>query len=191
MKFKLYRIKDSARSSSTRLVERIIADEHPSSWGVFPGLFGLATNELYWVLSGEDTGLPEWMGEFEIVSQTSLTATVRPQDFVPRTTPGIYVFRWFQVDRSKIDEVVRLSNEAWRTFEGGFDTEVQGLFEVKPDFTVGEVDCAMLLVTWYRDLSVWQDSRAPDPEARERFIARQQLLDSAVPIATRLETHHV
>ena len=56
---------------------------------------------------------------------------------------------------------------------------------------VSQVSCRMLLVTWYKDLNVWQASRVPAPEAQQRFIARQALLDSAVPIATRLELDNV
>jgi len=44
----------------------------------------------------------------------------------------------------------------------------------------------MLLVTWYQDLSVWEASRQPAPEARENFQRRHQLTLSALPIATTL-----
>ena len=38
------------------------------------------------------------------------------------------MFRWFSIDNKDVDEIARLSETAWQTFESGFDTEVQGLF---------------------------------------------------------------
>ena len=44
----------------------------------------------------------------------------------------------------------------------------------------------MLLVTWYRDLSVWEESRKAPDEARALFIRRQEMTLKAKPIATQL-----
>ncbi len=156
------------------------------NWGIFPGLFGLGTNEAYWVYQ-TDPGMTDGSvfspnDELEVIEANRFSATVRPVEFVECAKSGIYVFRWFEVSDDRIAEVVRLSNEAWTSFEGGFDTEIQGLFTVD-----GQGRYRMVLVTWYRDLSVWQASREPAPEAKQNFVARQALLTSARPIATRLE----
>ena len=44
----------------------------------------------------------------------------------------------------------------------------------------------MLLVTWYANLTVWEQSRHPPPEAKENFLRRHKLTLSALPVATRL-----
>lgn len=184
MSYSFYHLRDLSSSNSRRLLS-VTAEKcthRAKNWGMFPGLFGLRTNEIYWLTDYKDDS-PFRPGEgVEVIDKLTLKPTVRPKEFAERTQPGIYVFRWFEVAEEKIDEVVRLSNEAWKSFEGGFDTEVQGLFRVE-----GHSRYSMVLVTWYKDLSVWQDSREPAPEARQNFLARQELLDSACPIATRLE----
>ncbi len=191
MTYQIFHLKDNRGSTNMQLLREIRNLARADSWGVFPGIFGLGTNELYWLLLSTETSCPLKLEGVELVGQSTLSPTVRPLVHEPRTKPGIYVFRWFEVVEQHVEEVVRLSGEAWETFEGGFDTEVQGLFTVLPGMKVSQVSCRMLLVTWYKDLNVWQASRAPDPEAQQRFIARQALLDSAVPIATRLELDNV
>jgi len=191
MDYQLFHLKDRVSSNPLRLVSQIQALADPNSWGIFPSLFGLGSNELYWVVMTASTACPLQSDDIQVLGQTTLQSTVRPFVHEPRQSPGIYVYRWFEVAAVHIDEVVRLSAEAWETFEDGFDTQVQGLFTAAPAMPVGQARCPMLLVTWYRDLGVWQASRAPDPEATKRFVARQALLDSAVPIATRLVVDNV
>lgn len=155
-------------------------------FGAFTPLFGLASNELYLVTSAEKTHDLNSLAEqnsLEVLETNQMVPTVRPTDHATRTQPGIYVFRWFSIYTKDIAEIARLSNEAWQTFEGGFDTEVQGLFR---DANPGNDQGKMLLITWYRDLSVWEASRFPAPEARENFLRRANLTIEARPIATRL-----
>ncbi|MFT7139241.1 MAG: hypothetical protein ACJAYE_000774 [Candidatus Azotimanducaceae bacterium] len=186
MDYQLFHLKDRASSNPLRLINQIQSLRDSNSWGVFPSLFGLGSNELYWVVMTTANECPLQADDVEVLGQTTLQSTVRPVAHIPRHKSGIYVYRWFEVAAEHVDEVVRLSGEAWETFEDGFDTEVQGLFTASPTMPVGYASCGMLLVTWYRDLGVWQASRTPNPEATKRFVARQALLDSAVPIATRL-----
>jgi hypothetical protein len=185
MDYQFLHLKDPTHSHPQSLLAQIKQAAQQSEglqhWGLFPGLFGLATNEVYWLANDAAlTAVQE--SDMQVLQRLTLRPTVRPTSFVPPDKAGIYVFRWFEVSESKIDEVVRLSNEAWQSFEGGFDTEVKGLFTVQ-----GQSPYGMVLVTWYKDLAVWQASRDPAPEARQNFSARQALLDSALPIATRLE----
>jgi len=191
MNYQLFHLKDRVTSNSLRLIKQIQSLHDANSWGVFPSLFGFGSNELYWVVMTESTKCPLQLDDVQILAHTTLQATVRPVAHEPRTNAGVYVYRWFEVATAHVDEVVRLSGEAWETFEDGFDTEVQGLFTASPGMLVGQATCSMLLVTWYRDLGVWQASRTPNPEATKRFVARQALLDSAVPIATRLVVENV
>jgi len=156
-------------------------------YGVFQGLFGLASNELYLVMSSESAvaGIRQQnlTGGFQVMQSIDLIPTKRPTDHTRRTREGIYVFRWFDVMNEDVGEIAELSAKAWLTFEEGFDTEVQCLFaEQDQESEQGK----MLLITWYQDLSVWQESRQPPTEARENFMRRHQLTLQAKPIATRL-----
>ena len=94
---------------------------------------------------------------------------------------GVYVFRWFSVDPTTIDEIAQLSATAWPDFESSFDTRVQGLFAEDT-----ETPDTMLLITWYRNLTVWEQSRHPPQTARENFLRRHKLTLSALPVATTL-----
>ncbi len=185
MSYQLFHLRDLTSSHPQRLLS--VLKERTGefkSWGMFPNVFGLGTNEAYWVVEGDPVVCPIHADDqIELLEQVRLDPTVRPKEYAPRSKPGIYVFRWFEVDEDKVDEVVSISDQAWGSFEGGFDTEIQGLFTLQPKFD----RYGMVLVTWYRNLTVWQDSREPDPEAKQLFVRRQALLDSARPIATRLE----
>jgi hypothetical protein len=198
--YELLRIKDSHSNNFLNLVNTInneiwspAKESGYSLYGLFFGLFGLATNELYLVAMREDNG-PSSDGmtplsrlisnhNFIIQENYQLSPTVRPVEHTRRTRGGIYVFRWFDVNNRDVDEIVKLSDEAWVTFEGGFESEVQGLFaERDRSKELGK----MLLLTWYRDLSVWETSRRPPEEARERFLKRHNLTYESTPVATRL-----
>lgn len=188
-------IKDRSRSNNLAAIKAIddqvgpgLAQSGVTVFGTFAPLFGLASNELYLVTAAEQPHNP---GEalsgtgLDTLESIALVPTVRPVEHTPRNQPGIYVFRWFDVYNKDIDEIARLSNEAWTTFEGDFNTEVQGLF-AEPDRSSERG--RMLLITQYKDLAVWEASRQPSAEARENFIRRAQLTIEARPIATRLVT---
>ena len=156
-------------------------------WGTFAGLFGIGTNELAIVLHGESIAPNDWLAEsgYTVAESYEFAPTVRPVGFAPLERPGLYVFRFFDVANADTDEVARISNEAWTTFEhtDAYATEPMALFR--------EVDRSrpssfMLLVTWYDGFGSWEASRDPAPEARELFRRRRQLTRGAVAYATRL-----
>ena len=152
-----------------------LAEQGLTVFGVFQGLFGLDSNELYLVINSEteigSIGEQLSRSSFQLLNSTNLDPTERPIEHSARRREGIYVFRWFDVLNSNVEEIAALSARAWVTFEGGFDTEVQGLFaEHDRKSTRGK----MLLITWYKDLTVWQQSRQPPEEARENFMRRRQ-----------------
>ena len=184
MSYQFFHVRDNSSSNPLGLLSFLHERSRGNAnWGIFPGLFGLGTNEAYWMFYGDDPGNHFGQSDhIEVLDHVVLQGTVRPIEYEERSKQGVYVFRWFEVAPEKIDQVVALSDEAWKTFEGGFDTEVQGLFTVEP--TLGRY--RMVLVTWYQNLTVWQESREPDEKARQLFVQRQGLLDSARPIATRL-----
>lgn len=162
-----------------------------SVWGIFTGLLGLDTRELYLVTSwpagaapapAVATALP---AEAWIVDEREMVPTVRPLTPEPMALPGVYVFRWFEVHNRDIGEIAALSKEAWETFENtdAYRAEPQALLR---DADTSAEQGTMLLVTWYDGLRSWELSRTPAPEARANFVKRAQLTLGALPIATRL-----
>ena len=157
-------------------------------WGAFFGLFGVGSNEFVLVTSGDVAGVHERIAAVPEVAGSEtllLEPTVRPTDDSPRTRAGLYVFRFFEVSHSDVDEIASLSKTAWETFEGvdAYNAEPQALF-CQHDRS-GERG-KMLLCTWYDGLNSWQTSRNPAPEARDNFQRRGRLTHSTIAYATRL-----
>jgi hypothetical protein len=186
--YHVYHIKDLSRPGSAHLVKlannditkQIQASGH-GVFGIFASLFGLASNEIYLVAFGKTQTSLSFPDDVQLLSTHIFNPTLRPLDHQSRTRPGVYVFRWFSVLPDAVDEIIQLSYNAWPTFEGSFETEVQGLF-VEATGQPSE----MLLITWYKNLSVWEESRHPPEDARESFLRRHQLTLNAKPIATML-----
>lgn len=202
--YEFIRIKDRNRNGILNTVEIISTQILPeaeqsgySLYGVFFGLLGMVSNELYLVVMREDNApmLDERRSISNLVERHGLSLqeryhlcpTVRPAEHTMRSRDGIYVFRWFDVLNRDVDEIVRLSDEAWASFEEGFDSEIQGLFaECDRSNEQGK----MLLLTWYQNLTVWEASRQPSNEARDRFRRRHDLTIETIAIATRLFFPH-
>lgn len=185
-------IKDHSRPSSKHGIAAIRAHQAEleaqgiTLYGIFSGLFGLATNEIYVVTySLQPHSLQKIVtaANLELEASHWFVPTARPTEHAPLTTPGIYVFRWFKVNNADVQEIVELSTTAWQSFEAGFQTQVQGLF-AEPESTA--IFGQMLLITRYADLSVWEASRHPAAEARDNFQRRHALTVEAKPIATQL-----
>jgi hypothetical protein len=202
--YEIIRIKDTNSNSIFNMIktfnDRILSEAKQSGYslyGFFLGLLGLSSNELYLAVVREDdktfsngtTPLSGLIGShhFSLQEHYQLSPTVRPTEHTMRTREGIYVFRWFDVRNRDVDEIVKLSDEAWTPFEEGFDSEIQGLFA---ESDRSQEQGKMLLLTWYRDFSVWEASRRPSKEAKERFLRRHDLTIETVAIATRLFFPH-
>ena len=160
-------------------------------WGIFTGLLGLDTRELFFVTAWpagskpSDSVTATLPDGATVMQERTMVPTVRPLTPEARTRPGVYVFRWFEVHNRDIDEIAALSKEAWETFENttAYQAEPQALLR---DADTSSEDGTMLLVTWYDGLRSWELSRTPAPEARANFLKRAQLTLSALPVATRL-----
>ena len=160
-------------------------------WGEFNGLFGVGSNELFvvsWVPQDTPDGTSSmWSSapDISVLERHVLVPTVRPVSPQHVSEPGLYVFRFFVVDNASVDEVARLSQEAWTTFEGSSDyrAEPKALFcQADRDTERG----VMLLVTWYDGFGSWETSRQPAPAARENFLRRHELTHGTIAYATRL-----
>ena len=208
--FAFLRLRVAARDAAD-LERRLLRDTVPAwanaglgCWGVWRGLFGIASNELLVMVTGTTTGAgmsargvadagglpdaarPALPGDVAVVDSAALQATVRPASSAPLTEPGLYVFRFFEVRPRDCDEIVALSRQAWQTFETAADyaSRPMGLF--RPDGESGRAWVRMLLVTWYDGFASWETSRTPAPAARENFRRRHALTGGTVAYATRL-----
>ena len=160
-------------------------------WGIWQGLFGLRSNELIMVTCwppGADASSAlraALAADVAVVDSADFVATLRPADATPRTRPGLYVFRFFDVRAGDVDEIVALSGAAWTTFESSasYASEPQALFRLR-DATADAG--RMLLLTWYDGFESWQASRAPHPDALANFQRRAALTGGTVAYATRL-----
>lgn len=160
-------------------------------WGVWEGLFGVASNELIVVAAAAGEHSEEAFtraldeASVKIRDCLLLTPTVRPEGTAPCEKPGLYVFRFFAVATADVPEVAELSRQAWETFENAdsYQSEPQGLFRPLDQSTESG---RMLLVTWYDGLESWQISRAPAPAALENFKRRRALTNGTMALATSL-----
>jgi hypothetical protein len=169
-----------------QLLRELVAGYADASlWGIWHGIFGMASNELMLVTAHDDhkddLDLPE---NVRVLEEYQLRATARPTDSTSLSQPGIYVFRDFSLDGKDVEEVVALSSAAWQTFETGenYAAQPMGLFAPQ---TLAP-NCVMHLLTWYPDFTSWQNSRESGPQALQRFAARRALTYLTIAVATRL-----
>jgi hypothetical protein len=160
---------------------------------------GLFVPQLGWeaaqaallVERGDPAALKALSSAPEVVSCEfhELTPTIRPAPGAALKPGGIYVHRWFEVDSSTFDEFIALSAEAWPDFEGRFDTNIFGLFELttpRPGDTPGHRH--LLLLTRYASHGVWEESRDPSTAAMQTFARRAMLTLSTRAASTLLVT---
>ena len=170
--------------------------------GTFMGLFGIGNHDVFTLLAGPaaDDSLQARVraalpAHVDVLDALPLHATARPASDAALVRPGIHVFRFFDVRDGDVEEIVRLSRTAWETFEkpagegaDGYASEPMGLFRDANAAAAGDADARgrMLLLTWYDDLTSWERSRAPAPEAAANFRRRAELTAGTVAYAARL-----
>jgi hypothetical protein len=192
MSFALCRMRAAGRNFGPML-EAISAEQQAviqpaRRWGLFFGLFGLASNELYLMAEGDVGGLSDRLLSLDSVADvetTLLEATVRPTSPEPLGRDGLYVFRFFEVANVDVEEIVAISKKAWESFETSeaYESEPVGLFRQSD---LSDERGRMLLLTWYDGFESWTTSRKPDPAARDLFQRRHQLTEGTIAYATRL-----
>lgn len=152
---------------------------------VFAPSLGYATNQALVLTDDAETKGAVMVGPgVTSIQHEKLMATTRPTPGAKPKAGGIYVHRWLTIDGGSVEEFVRLSDEAWVGFEGGFDTDVFGLFVAEAsakDQKHGER--RMLLMTHYRNFAEWEASRKPDPKTAAAFARRRELTRVALPRA--------
>ena len=150
--------------------------------GLFQGQLGFASDEAVLLLRGSDGG-QDWARAPGVaaVTRETLTPTVRPADDAVLKPGGIYVHRWFTVDGAAVAEFIALSNQAWEGFEGGFDTQIFGLFAAAPSDEDRRAGAGrLLLLTWYASHGVWEASRSQTRDPAGLFVRRDKLTRSTI-----------
>lgn len=160
-------------------------------FGLWYGLFGIRSNELILVTNGD--GASDALAVVSankpagarIIESHRLRPTARPLTDAPCTRSGLYVFRFFDVNNRDVDEIAELSRVAWESFENvdAYAAVPQALFCQRER---GAERGVMLLLTWYDNLTSWQTSRQPAPEATANFRRRAAQTFGTVAYATRL-----
>ena len=190
--FYFYHLQANANHHGQMLDDLNALPERSQLWGVFSGLFGLASNELFVVSSAQLDAFPS---DSKVLSQERWQATARPTSAAGLVEPGLYVFRRFHVRNADVEELVELSQAAWQTFEHGenYASQPVGLFrpDADADTNIERSDAdaivRMQLVTWYDGFPSWSASRTPHPDASENFRRRHQLTTTTYAIATQLQ----
>ena len=110
-----------------------------------------------------------------------LTPTIRPSERDVLKSGGIYVHRWFTVDADSVADFISLSNRAWTNFEGSYDTQIFGLFTAEATAAdVREGAGRLLLLTWYANHGVWENSRDQTRDPEGLFVKRHALTRTTV-----------
>ena len=145
--YHLIHIKDPEANNTRQLAQNLLDADFGafSMFGTFFGLFGLASNELFVVMMADDpkeslSHLAQAQA-FNVLESFCLEPTVRPKQHAARHKQGIYVFRFFDVQNKDVDEIARLSEEAWVTFEGGFDFLEPVPIMMPPPGSPGKLSC--------------------------------------------------
>lgn len=125
-------------------------------------------------------------GKLDMVEAQRLEASVRPTSDAPPEYPGVYVFRWFEVDEANWPAFRDLSDAAWPNMESVFDVNICGFWRSQEQ----NQDIHVLLLTRYADLSVWEASRwwknpsSAADESMKRFKSRNELINRTVAYPT-------
>ena len=147
--------------------------------GIFRGgMFGLKTNEIA-ILSAwhGETGGESCITDFventhlDCTVQKDLVATVRPSEATAIKRAGIYVIRWIAMDSDDIAEYTGLCLKTWPRFETGDTQRCYGVF--RPAESVKQP--TLLMLTWYEDLTAWEQSRQLDPQDQHMWVRRSQM----------------
>ncbi len=174
-----------------------VAARGGSLFGLFVAQIGLPSHQGLVLTAWSDTDALARGAGFAVdgvsgvrtVSSERVEATVRPTEAVPRTEPGVYAHRWFEIADADWPEFLELSQAAWPEFEKSFGVEVQGLFR---SLDAEAPDARVLLITRYPSLAVWERSRRPAGPGLEQeasfacFRRRARLTRSTVVVTTRL-----
>lgn len=152
---------------------------------------GLAANQIGLMLAWPDSTVPEIAALDRVLAAQSGVTKVETRMFealyladgldIP-TENGFYVHREEHYGLADMEEAVRLSQEAWVTWEPAFGVKVIGLFrEILADADFVNLN----RIAWYPSYEGWLETRntTTDPESARRFRDRRQILIEGSGIA--------
>ncbi len=165
---------------------KVFASSGAQLLGLFAPQLGFASNEAIALLR-KPAGAQSLEGSLasapgvRSINAERLQATVRPHDGDVLKPGGIYVHRWFTIDGGRTADFIDLSNRAWGGFEGSYDTQIFGLFAADPDEAEqARGEARLLLLTWYRNHGVWEQSREQAHDTKSLFAQRHELTRSTI-----------
>ena len=182
---------DYKRQPSPTNIRAAIAADGGTCCGVIRGgMFGLATNQVASLCVWSETAQAHHCVEslcktqnIHIAEQLTLQATVRPAPEEVMTRPGIYVIRWIRMNAEDVGEYTSLCLQTWPAFEQANKTRCYGVFTVDGDTHPGTI----LMLTWYADLSAWEQSRQLAAKDVHLWVRRSQMELSHWAQAGRLD----
>ncbi|MFT5260941.1 MAG: hypothetical protein ACI9VI_003275 [Candidatus Azotimanducaceae bacterium] len=155
---------------------------------------GLAEDEIGLMLAWPNDTLPQVRELNETLQSISTIDSISTRLFKAIYLPaglnfpkeaGFYVHREEKYGLADVNDAVRLSHEAWKTWEPHWGTMVIGLFRELGGATA---DNNLNRIVWYPSYEAWMETRnfAEEPESAIRFRERMALLipGSGIAIAT-------
>lgn len=126
-----------------------------------------------------------FLDNVNIVSSRLFQAMYLPAGLNVPTASGFYVHREEHYKSDDVDDAVRLSKEAWQTWEPFWEVKVIGLFrELGPEAEFENLN----RIVWYPSYEAWLNTRnfTSEMQSASRFRERRLLLipGSGVAIAT-------
>jgi hypothetical protein len=103
--------------------------------------------------------------------EESIHPNMESVDYKRLEKPGIYVIRWITMYTHDIAEYTELCLKTWPRFEVGDTQRCYGVFRSTESTDL----CAILMLTWYENLSAWERSRQLDPRDRPMWVRRSQM----------------
>ena len=120
---------------------------------------------------------------------TIMVPTLRPKTAKSPVMQGNYAFRWFQTPTENFEEFLKLSEDAWPSFENSYDAQVIGLWRLMEN---QKKNIKTLVLTRRPGLSMWERSKIPQTPkeiiTRQKLSRRYDLCDQTVVYTSTLLT---
>ena len=177
-------------SSGGHIYATWVATEKPSD----APFAGLSNNQLGLMIAWDNDAVRRIetfnialrsIDDVSVVSNRLFTAVYLPAGLEVPTRDGFYVHREERYSTEDVIDAVRLSQEAWVTWEPHWGVLVIGLFR-EMDNSTESVN--LNRIVWYPSYEAWLETRnfAEDMESATRFRERRSMLipGSGIAIAT-------
>ena len=172
-------------------------DDESSLYGIWRSQIGLPRDTITVISTWQNADIAKSESaqihdQLELVQHSEfniMVPTLRPKIFKPPVMQGNYAFRWFETPAENFDEFLKLSEDAWPSFESSYDSQVIGLWRLADN---QNKNILTLLLTRRPDLSMWERSKIPrTPEeiiTRQKLSQRYDLCDQTVVYTSTLLT---